>query len=81
MAIYVFVKKPRNEDGTEAGQEEWIEACMRWEDVDRVLKNPELTRETINDCSKWRGYEWKRHFYVTRIENFFNEKPNSKSKA
>ena len=66
MPFYIFVLKPRNDNGEEADKKEWIEACMTWENVDKMLNNPEITRKITNNCSKWRGYDCIRHYSVIR---------------
>jgi|WetSurMetagenome_2_1015567.scaffolds.fasta_scaffold741213_1 hypothetical protein len=61
MAVYSFNMAPRHEDGTmDENQQNWPEAWVRWEHLDRLVEDDEVCGSSTNDCSKWTKKKKKR---------------------
>lgn len=67
--VYVVVKIPRNNDGTEEKDpEKWQEVWISYNNMDTMLQNPEIGRVC---SSKWRDRNQERFFYRVNIRHLF----------
>jgi hypothetical protein len=69
--VYAFVKIPRGVDGKiEEEPNKWFEAWSKWENIDRLVKDPKTRRITKND---WRGWDRTRYYYCVPLKLIFGK--------